>query len=218
VVGSAFLPNIMNKLGFKELSIANWLEADKPSTVWVTMLANGKIVPTTGEVWLHQLLEPQLVDAVPIEIHQLFEVARGALAYGYFFYPLYTLAGEQLYRVVEAAVSYKYESLDGPKPNKTRFEKKIDWLFDVGILTNTAEIQREQAIEQFKRSLPDTEWTSDMEIHVEGIRSEKLSWHAIRHLRNYTSHPKRQTIQMPVDAIRSLRDVAAKINTLFVES
>lgn len=212
------LSDIMNKLGFKELSRANWLEADKSSTVFATLLANGNVASITGEDWLQRLLQPQLVDTVPIEIHQLFEVARGALAYGYFFYPLYTLAAEQLYRVVEAAVSYKYEALDGPKPNKTNFEKKIDWLFDNGVLIDTAEIQRQRAIEQFKSSFPETEWTPDTEIHIEGIRSEKVSWHAIRHLRNYASHPKRQTIQMPIDAIRSLRDIAAKINTLFAAS
>ena len=207
----------MNKLGFKEISSANWLVADKASTVFVKLLTSGNIESITGEDWLQLILKPQLIDTVPIEIHQLFEVARGALAYGYFFYPLYTLAAEQLYRVVEAAVSYKYNSLGGPKPSKTTFEKKIDWLFDVGVLIDTAEIQRQQAIERFKNSFPDTEWTSDTEIHVEGIRSEKVSWQAIRHLRNYASHPKGQTIQMPFDAIRNLGDTVAKINTLFAK-
>lgn len=195
----------MSKLPFKELNAANWLEADRASAIFAT----------AGRDWLQRLLQPKLEDTVPVEIHHRFEVARGALAYGYFFYPLYTLAVEQLYRVVEAAVSRKYQDARGPKPDKAQFEKKIDWLFDAGILTDTFEAQTEQAIKQIKSMSPESEW-EDTEIHVEGIRSERKSWHAIRHLRNYASHPQQQTIRTPIDALRCLKDVATKINALFV--
>lgn len=57
----------------------------------------------------------------------MFEVARGALAYGYFFYPLYTLAWEQLFRVAESAVIYKCEEIKTPNSINT-FEKRLQYL------------------------------------------------------------------------------------------
>ena len=163
-----------------------------------------------------------MAEAVPAEIHDLFAVARGAMLYGYFFYPLYTLAAEQLYRVVEAAVSYKYELAGGPKKmsrpktgktTKPTFEDKIDWLFNTGMLVDTSEIQRQQAVQWLKGFCPDTD---EAEIQVEEVRSEKNMWHGLRKLRNYASHPNRQTIRMPIDAIGTLQSVAGNINMLFI--
>ena len=73
------------------------------------------------------ILRISLTDEVPQEIQAQFEVARGALVYGYFFYPLYTLAGEQLFRVVEAAVTFKCNALEAPSSIKN-FKQKIDYL------------------------------------------------------------------------------------------
>jgi hypothetical protein len=47
------------------------------------------------------------------------------MAYGYFFYPLYTLAGEQLYRVAETAASAKCKLLGASPRRVKRFEDKI---------------------------------------------------------------------------------------------
>ena len=46
--------------------------------------------------------------------------------------------------------------------------------------------------------------------------NEELSWHAIRHLRNEASHPKRQSIVMPGMMISMLEDISGKINSLFI--
>lgn len=43
---------------------------------------------------------------VPKDIQVLFEVAKEAMVYGYYLYPLYNLATEQLYRVTEEAVTH----------------------------------------------------------------------------------------------------------------
>jgi hypothetical protein len=67
-------------------------------------------------------------------VHALFEVARGSLAYGYFFYPLYALAGEQLFRVAEAAVSAKCNLLGAPK--KLNFYKRLKFLLDNKVISN----------------------------------------------------------------------------------
>jgi hypothetical protein len=61
-----------------------------------------------------EFLEPILCKETPKDIINLFEVARGCLLYGYFYYPLYTIGIENLYRVLEGAVSRKCKSLNAP--------------------------------------------------------------------------------------------------------
>src|SRR2546423_7399041 len=103
-------------LGIKALTIENWLQPDPTSTIFVQLShSDGSVSPMSGEDWAAQFLTPSLAATVPEELRKLFEVARGAMAYGYFFYPLYALAGEQLYRVAEAAVSEKYTRLGATK-------------------------------------------------------------------------------------------------------
>ena len=77
--------------------------------------------------WARSILEPTLNDEVPIEIRKLFEVARGSMLYGYFFYPLFTLAEEQLYRVGEAAIKTKCDQENVPKSRKD-FKNKLEYL------------------------------------------------------------------------------------------
>lgn len=85
--------------GIKKLTVGNWL---KPDGVWSHFEGI-----SSGEVWVRSILQPALVETVPLEVRKLFEVARSAMAYAYFFYPLSSLAEEQLYRVVESAATYK---------------------------------------------------------------------------------------------------------------
>lgn len=120
---------------FKTLTSENWLTADPSSTVFVKVAhKDGTITQLTGEEWLALFLDPTLSKSVPENVTALFEVARGSLVYGYCFYPLYTLACEQLFRVAEAAVSEKCKMLDAPKKTKT-FEKKVKFLFDHQIIS-----------------------------------------------------------------------------------
>jgi len=86
--------------GFKELTADNWLAPDR---VWAdvvnAVLPDWEIQLMTGDTWIQAILDFDLLETVPIEVRKLFAVACGAIAYGYFFYPLLTLATEQLYRV-----------------------------------------------------------------------------------------------------------------------
>lgn len=56
--------------------------------------------------------------------------------YGYCFYPVWTLGIEQLYRVVEAAISRKCRDLGAPKSKKDLIDK-VDWLGHKGVISNT---------------------------------------------------------------------------------
>jgi hypothetical protein len=121
------------EIGFKRLTPENWLE---PASVM-------RVFRYSAEEWVHDITAVRLSEDVPLEVRKLFAAARGAVCYGYFFYPLYALASEQLARVAEAAVSRKYEATGGPKrvrrtprskPRKATFEEKLKYLEDQGII------------------------------------------------------------------------------------
>jgi hypothetical protein len=125
----------MGNLGFKEITIHNWLQPDEVLSYFKKSRTNGTMEPVTGEDYLQSALAPKLLPVVPEDIHELFKVVRGAIVYGYFFYPLYTLAAEQLFRVAEAALAYKCERMGVPKSRRS-FDKRIRWLVEIGFISN----------------------------------------------------------------------------------
>ena len=125
----------MSDFGFKTLSTENWLEPEWfMSAIKTISPTDGTPIEISRDQWLNRFLKPQLHAVVPFEIRKLFEVARGAATYGYFFYPLYTLAGQQLYRVAEAAVSAKCKSLGAPPRKTKRFQDKISFLQTANVI------------------------------------------------------------------------------------
>ncbi len=171
----------MPDLKFKRLTVENWLDSDPTVAIFAgRLLPDGTNQPYSGDDWLRDILVPSLSEKVPLEVVELYEVARGALVYGYFFYPLYTLGFEQLFRVAEAAIVHKCAAMSAPTSRK-HFVQRIDWLASQGVLS--AEATRH--------------------------------WHSARELRNYASHPQRQTLTVPGEAIGALQRMANDINALF---
>ena len=123
----------MAKFGFKEITPANLLERDPVLIGFVKLSSNGQSRTLTMDDYLSYIFTPCLLEVVPRDVQALFEVARGAMVYGYFFYPLFTLAMEQLFRVAEAAVTHKCTAMGAPKSIKD-FYKKIGWLIDKAII------------------------------------------------------------------------------------
>jgi len=164
--------------GMKTLGVENWCRPDIP-----------KHFPGfTEEVWVSMVMEPKLIDTVPESVVRLFEVARGSVLYGWFFYPLLTLASEQLHRVQEASVRERcklagipIETLNRGKLAPRRFAVLIRELSARGIIP------------------PDS-------VHL---------WEGVRKLRNASSHPKNQMIIVPGDAAASVEATAREINQLF---
>lgn len=119
----------------KRLTIENWLEPDPVSTLLAVVdRRDGSVRPLAPADYVQPALQPQLGANVPEDICDLFEVARGALAYGYYFYPLLTLAADQCFRVAEAAADMKAAELGCPKKVRT-FNEKIDWLASQGVVS-----------------------------------------------------------------------------------
>jgi hypothetical protein len=92
-------------LGFKHLTVENWTEADPVNKHFA------RTSPLVGPVtmgqsdWARNFLSVELSKEVPSEIKDLFAIARGAILYGWFFYPLFKLGEERLYRVMETRQS-----------------------------------------------------------------------------------------------------------------
>lgn len=173
----------MRNLGFKQITQDTWLKPDRISISFLLVSPETGVDDIKkGEMYLDMILQPRLNEDVPIEVIKLYEVARGALIYGYFFYPLYTLACEQLFRVGEAAIIFRCKTFSPRLPKRT-FEKKIEFLFKQRILNEL----------------------------------EKQRWHALRELRNISSHPVDQSIYPPGPVIGILAHMAEDINSLFTE-
>ena len=118
----------MSKFGFKELDSTNWLKPDSVTQAFVRIDHHQGPVTMNGQDWVDAIRKPRLSDEVPKDVQALFEVARGVMVYGFFFYPLFTLGAEQLFRVGEASITHKCESLNVPKKVNS-MSSRIKWLF-----------------------------------------------------------------------------------------
>ena len=101
----------MSEFGFKELSFDNWKQVDPIMSHFVSIDESGRSHQVHDIDWMKEILKPKISKFVPDEIRSLFEVARGSIVYGYYFYPLFTLSAEQLFRVAETAITYKCKEL-----------------------------------------------------------------------------------------------------------
>jgi len=129
----------VTRFGFKEINLNNWLEPDDALRGFVRVTLDGQSHTITSMEYLQSILEPKLNSSVPPEAQGLFEVARGIMAYGYFFYPLYTVAVEQLFRVIEAALACKCKTMRAPKSRST-FKERIEWLVEEGVISREESI------------------------------------------------------------------------------
>lgn len=127
----------MTNLGFKQITPSNWLQVDPTSAIFARITPHGGVEPMTGEDWLEAILKPVLVDGVPVEVRRLFEVARSSIVYGYFFYPLFTLCWEQLFRVADAAILHKARQIGCPSSQNKVFARRLEYLKDKNILSTT---------------------------------------------------------------------------------
>ena len=122
----------------KKLSTENWLTPEDIMEAFVRLTPSGEFQSMSGDDWVAAIARPTLVEPVPEDVRVLFEVARGALVYGFFFYPLYALGMEQVFRVTEAAVTHKCEGMGAPKSAHS-YERKIQWLIEQGVIPKAKE-------------------------------------------------------------------------------
>jgi hypothetical protein len=171
--------------GFKGIIPTTWQTVDKQSSLWMQMTS----VVKTGNEWVDFYLSPDLVPKVPAEIAKLLEVARGAMIYGWYFYPLCTLGAEQCWRVFEAAVRLRCQQLGISIKRTGRNGRELD----------TSLSENVDALVTCKQ-IP---------------KLDKGRWDAVRRLRNSTSHPSQQMILDPGQAQGILDLTVGVLNDLF---
>lgn len=122
--------------GIKPLDEQNFLWADRVGMHFTPLgLSGARMKATRAEIErrVKSFTDIGLCDAVPTELQILFEFAKGAMVYGVFFYPLYTLGWEQLSRVFEALITTKVSLLEPSLGESTLFDK-IEWLKNHGYI------------------------------------------------------------------------------------
>jgi hypothetical protein len=123
-------------LGIKRLTLTNWTEADPTNHNFArySPFLEGMVPMDSGD-WARLFLAFELEDHVPVEVRDLFEVARGAILYGWFFYPMFHLGQDQLFRVSETAAR-RCSNLLGEKDDRRSFFKCIEFLVKEGAIAS----------------------------------------------------------------------------------
>jgi hypothetical protein len=135
---------------FKSLTLATWQEPDPVNSVFGRFDRLAGPRQMTGEDWAREFLAVELEDHVPEHIRELFAVARGAMLYGWFFYPMFLMGEQQMYRVVEAAATTRYQQLQGPK-GKPTFKQTVEWLIERQVIPAEDE-DRWDAVRQLRNA------------------------------------------------------------------
>jgi hypothetical protein len=169
----------------KQITAANWQQIDKAPEIWCQMTAAVK----TEAKWIEFFFDPKLDVKVPLEIAKLFEVVRGAMIYGWYFYPLLALGVGQCYRLLDTGTRIRCNQLGIP----TVIVKKNGDKRDTSFKENTEAL--------IKRGLIS--------------KADETPWEAARNLRNWSSHPERQLLDDPRQARGILELVAERLNDLF---
>ncbi|MBI5329747.1 MAG: hypothetical protein HZB71_03945 [Betaproteobacteria bacterium] len=164
----------------KELTPDNWLEPDTAQTV------------LDARAWRDDFLAVRLDAAVPRELADMFEAARGAMIYGYFFQPLVTLGVEHCYRALEAAARARCTLL--------------------GLPVSCADSQGKEHPLSFSHNL--------RALGARSLISEEDTklWYQARELRNWAASPDRQTLLTPDHGATALSRTAELLGKLFRDS
>lgn len=114
-------------MAFHRLTAEDWNLPDPLSERCAISAPDGSPIEMDGNAWAELFLSVELDTSVPEDIHDLFAIAKGTLAYGWFYYPLYDGGQQQLFRLSEAAAFHRYRELGGPM-KRPRFQEMIVWL------------------------------------------------------------------------------------------
>jgi hypothetical protein len=79
-------------LGFSRITPENWLAPDRSGYAPFGI---------AQDQWIDLFGEPRLGATVPLDVVRVFEIARSAMIYSWFFFPLATLGLEQCTRIAE---------------------------------------------------------------------------------------------------------------------
>lgn len=113
----------------KKIGVDNWQLPDTTTELWRTMTRAAK----TEDDWVEFFSGPKLNGKVPEEIAKLLEVARGAMIFSWYFYPLATLGTEQCFRLYDTGTRIWCQQLGIPTEITTKKGGTKDTTFKVNI-------------------------------------------------------------------------------------
>ncbi len=141
------------------------------------------------EVWLSRCRYSVVSPQVPENVATLLRIAQGIMSYGWFYYPLLTIAAEQCSRCLEAAARERCKSVSIVVEN-------VDKKGNV----------RPVAFGNLLTALKNRALLTDEEAN---------RWDIGRDLRNFAAHPDDQMIFTPGQALGQLDTTVELINGLF---
>lgn len=123
-------------LSGSQLTEENYLERDSRLDGW-SVHGIGVLSHTT-DTWAQILLSIKPLVTLPTYLQDMFERAQGCMVYGCFYYPLFTLGIEELFRFSESALREAVKETGAPKSvQKMKYAPLIDWAHDNDFLTDS---------------------------------------------------------------------------------
>lgn len=122
--------------GRKLLTFENLLEPDPASTV-VSGLRIAGLPPLDAAPWperQHLILRPRLSSAVPRDIVSVFRSGQAAMAFGYYYFPMYELGCGQVLRAFDRAVVSRAQR-EGCTQPKLMLSNALVYLRKHGVLS-----------------------------------------------------------------------------------
>lgn len=117
----------MERMDSKRLTAENFLLPDPLTGEFTGRDGDGREHRLSAVDWAHEILVIGLDEAVPEAARNRFELARGILLYGYFWYPLWVQGTVEALRGAEVALEAACEAEHGAKRLSTA-ESRIEWL------------------------------------------------------------------------------------------
>lgn len=181
------------------------------------------IRPPTVEDHHAEMASLELSEHVPETVRSAFAVARMVWLYGWYYWPLHTVAGFHAYLCLDLALAIKSAQVDGhgePRGRTPTLEKSLKraiqehWISDAGI----PQVQRLKARRQHHLESMPEEWLDDCPSGPEDAQKYcKVLLEIAPLLRNEFAHPKNYSHGLPGWYLLALEDVHGLISQLFAE-
>ncbi len=117
----------MRRMDSKRLTADNFLLPDPLTGEFTGPDGDSRVHRLSAMDWAHEILSIELGESVPEAVRNRFELARGVLLYGYFWYPLWVQGTMEALHAAELALEAACAAEHGPKRLATA-ESRIEWL------------------------------------------------------------------------------------------
>jgi hypothetical protein len=119
--------NVLERMGSKRLTADNFLLPDPLSGEFTGRDGDGPAQRLSAVDWAHEIRAVRLDGNVPEPVRNRFDLARGILRYGFFWYSLWVHGTVVSLQSAELALEVACDAAHGPKRLNSA-ESRIEWL------------------------------------------------------------------------------------------